>query len=211
MESESLFLTGTYLERTKQALINTHHCTSIVKFSTIVRSAEQCYELSLREKLITILDDLMRTAYQIHVVFLKETRDDIGTKRERDTTVVFAPTRDVLVGIGPEEVAQKTAIGNLYQSADQALSLTEPGGSCSKLGTREMGYNVAGGKPPEGERLTSVGRITRRICSIEFRSGLRPPCMVKIFSSMMAAIGKQLKQSVNVFQSLMLYLRLHSS
>lgn len=125
----------TYLERTKQALINTHHRTSIVEFSTIVRSAEQCYKLSLREKLITILDDLMRTAYQIHVVFLKETRDDIGTKRERDTTVVFAPTRDVLVGIGPEEVAQKTAIGNLYQSADPALSLTEPGGNCSKLGT----------------------------------------------------------------------------
>ena len=32
--------------------------------------------------------------------------------------------------------------------------------------------------------------------------------MVKIFSSMIAAIGKQLKQSVKVFQSLMLYRRL---
>ena len=32
--------------------------------------------------------------------------------------------------------------------------------------------------------------------------------MVKIFSSMMAAMGKQLKQSVNVFHSLMLYLLL---
>ena len=40
---------------------------------------------------------------------------------------------------------------------------------------------------------------------------LNPPCMVKIFSSMMAAIGKQLKQSVKVFHSLMLYLLLHSS
>lgn len=35
--------------------------------------------------------------------------------------------------------------------------------------------------------------------------------MVKIFSSMMAAMGRQLKQSVNVFHSLMLYRRLHSS
>ena len=33
----------------------------------------------------------------------------------------------------------------------------------------------------------------------------------KIFSSMMAAMGKQLKASVNVFHSLMLYRRLHSS
>jgi hypothetical protein len=39
----------------------------------------------------------------------------------------------------------------------------------------------------------------------------RPPCMVKIFSSMMAAIGRQLKQSVNVFHNLMLYRRLPES
>lgn len=32
-----------------------------------------------------------------------------------------------------------------------------------------------------------------------------PPWQQKIFSSTIAAIGKQLKQSVNVFQSLMLY------
>ena len=55
---------------------------------------------------------------------------------------------------------------------------------------------------------TSVGLITLRICSIDCKSGLKPPCIVKIFSSMIAAIGKQLKQSVSVFQSLMLYRRL---
>jgi hypothetical protein len=41
-----------------------------------------------------------------------------------------------------------------------------------------------------------------------FKSGESPPCMQKIFSSMMAATGKQLKQSVNVFHILMLYRRL---
>lgn len=61
----------------------------------------------------------MGAAYQIHVVFLKEARDDIGTECERDTTIVLAPTRDVLVGIGPEEVTQKTTIGNLYRLVDQ--------------------------------------------------------------------------------------------
>lgn len=55
---------------------------------------------------------------------------------------------------------------------------------------------------------TSVGRMTLRICSMDCRSGERPPCIVKIFSSIMAAMGRQLKQSVNVFQSLMLYRRL---
>ena len=55
---------------------------------------------------------------------------------------------------------------------------------------------------------TSVGRSTRLIWSMSFSSGLSPPCIQNIFSSTMAATGKQLKQSVNVFQSLMLYRRL---
>ena len=55
---------------------------------------------------------------------------------------------------------------------------------------------------------TSVGRMMRLICSMDCKSGLRPPWQQKIFSSTIAAIGKQLKQSVNVFQSFMLYRRL---
>ena len=55
---------------------------------------------------------------------------------------------------------------------------------------------------------TSVGRIIRLICSIDWRSGLNPPWQQKIFSSTMAATGRQLKQSVKVFHNLMLYRRL---
>ena len=46
------------------------------------------------------------------------------------------------------------------------------------------------------------------ICSIDWRSGLSPPWQQKIFSSTMAAMGRQLKQSVNVFHNLILNLRL---
>lgn len=67
-------------------------------------------------------------------------------------------------------------------------------GKCGLEGVKRYG-------PVSG---TSVGRITRRICSIDWRSGERPPCIVKIFSSIMAAMGRQLKQSVKVFHSLML-------
>ena len=55
---------------------------------------------------------------------------------------------------------------------------------------------------------TSVGRITLRICSIFCKSGESPPCIHIIFSSITAAIGKQLKQSVKIFQSFILYRRL---
>ena len=118
-------------------------------------------------------------------MLLEETRDNVRPKGEGNTAVVLAPARDILVGVGPEKIAQQTAVGNL----DRHVSSKGVPGSRS---------TAAAGQP------TSVGRITRRICSIELRSGLRPPCMVKIFSSMMAAMGRQLKQSVNVFHSLML-------
>jgi len=55
---------------------------------------------------------------------------------------------------------------------------------------------------------TSVGLMIRRICSMLCRSGLSPPWQQKIFSSTIAATGKQLKQSVNVFHNLILYRRL---
>src|SRR5271169_5699035 len=61
------------------------------------------------------------------------------------------------------------------------------------------------------EWLTSIGRIIRRICSMEFRSGLNPPCIQNIFSSMTAATGMQLNKSVKVFHSFLLYRVLHSS
>ena len=46
------------------------------------------------------------------------------------------------------------------------------------------------------------------ICSILCKSGLKPPWQQNIFSSIMAAIGRQLKQSVKVFHSFILYLLL---
>lgn len=63
-------------------------------------------------------------------------------------------------------------------------------------------------KPDSG---TSAGRFKFLIWSNLSRWGDSPPCIHSIFSSTRAATGKQLKQSVNIFHSLTLNLRLHSS
>lgn len=63
-------------------------------------------------------------------------------------------------------------------------------------------------KPLSG---TSVGRFMFLIWFKLSNSGESPPCMQSIFSSMRAATGRQLKHSENIFQSLILNLRLHSS
>lgn len=55
---------------------------------------------------------------------------------------------------------------------------------------------------------TSVGLIILLICSIPCKSGDSPPWQQNIFSSMIAAMGKQLKQSVNIFHNFILYRRL---
>lgn len=92
----------TYLEGTKERIIDTHHCTSIIKLesaasprtrplaiartgthlSTVIRSRKQRDQLPLCEKLVSVLDDLMRSTDQVHVVFLQESRNDIGSKCE---------------------------------------------------------------------------------------------------------------------------------
>lgn len=59
-----------YLEGAKQALVNTHHCAGVVEFTAVVGRAEQGYELTLREELIAVLNDLMSATYEVHIVLL---------------------------------------------------------------------------------------------------------------------------------------------
>jgi hypothetical protein len=58
---------------------------------------------------------------------------------------------------------------------------------------------------------TSTGRWISLIRLRLSRSGESPPCMQRILSSMTAATGRQLKQSVKIFQRRTLKRRLHSS
>jgi hypothetical protein len=96
---------GTNLERAEQTLIDTHHGTRIVKLSTVVRRTEQGDELAFREELVSVLDHLMRTTDEVHVVFLQEARNHVRTEGETDTSIILTPASDVLVGVRPQEIA----------------------------------------------------------------------------------------------------------
>jgi hypothetical protein len=113
--SELLFLLGGFqnLEGAQQTLVYTHHGASIVKLSAVVGSAEECDQLPLGKELVAVLDDLVGTADQVHVVLLQEPGYNVGPKGERDTTVVLAPAGNVLVGVRPEKIAQESAVGDL--------------------------------------------------------------------------------------------------
>lgn len=55
----------------------------------------------------------MRTTDQVHIVLLQKSGNYIRAEREGHTTIILAPSSNILIGIGPEEVAQETAVGNV--------------------------------------------------------------------------------------------------
>lgn len=104
---------STNLEGAEQTLVNAHHGTRIVELSTVVRCTKQGDELTFGEELVSILDHLVSTTDEVHVVFLQEARNHVRTEGEADASVVFTPASDVFVGVGPKKIAKKTAVRDL--------------------------------------------------------------------------------------------------
>jgi len=64
----------------------------------------------------------VRPADEVDVVFLAEALHDFLTEGEGDSAVVLTPTLHVLVGVGPEEVAQEPRVWHVRRPHD-ALDL----------------------------------------------------------------------------------------
>jgi hypothetical protein len=58
--------------------------------------------LAFGKEFVTIFNYLMGSANEIHVVFLEEFGYYIRAKGVTYTTIVFVPTGNIFVGIGPE-------------------------------------------------------------------------------------------------------------
>lgn len=50
-------------------------------------------------------------------MFLEEARHNVGAESEANTSVVLTPSGDVFVRVGPQEIAEESAIRNLNMSA----------------------------------------------------------------------------------------------
>jgi hypothetical protein len=101
------------LEGAQQALVHTHHRTRIIELAAVVGRREQCDELTFGEELVTVLDDLVSTAYEVHVMLLQEAGDDVWAEGEGHTAVILRPAGYVLIRVGPEKIAEETAVGDL--------------------------------------------------------------------------------------------------
>jgi hypothetical protein len=58
----------------------------------------------------------MSSAYQINIMFLVKGGNNLLTKSEADSSVIFTPTLNILIGIWPKEIAEKTCIWHICGS-----------------------------------------------------------------------------------------------
>lgn len=91
-----------YLERAHKCFVNTHHASRVIKFSTIVGCGEKSHQLAFGEEFVTIFNDLMSPTDQIKIVPIQEFADNIRAEGEGNTTVIFRPSLDILVWVGPK-------------------------------------------------------------------------------------------------------------
>lgn len=78
--------------------------------TAIIGGAEQRDQLSFGEKFVTVFDYLMRPANQIEIVLVQKFADHFGAECETDASVVLTPTHLILVGIGPQQIAEEALI-----------------------------------------------------------------------------------------------------
>lgn len=101
------------LERAHERLVDAHHGPRVVKLSAVVGRREDGHQLALGEELVPVLHHLVRPAHQVQVVFLQELGHAVRAERVRHAAVVLAPPLDVLVRVGPEEVAEEARVGHV--------------------------------------------------------------------------------------------------
>ena len=153
---ESLALLGGLedLEGAHEGLVDGHHGAGVVELSAVIWGGEKGDELPAGEELVSVLDDLVGAADEVEVVLVKELGDDVLAEGEGDAAIVLAPPVDVLVGVGPEQVAEEAGVGNVGR-ADDALDLIEAGelGGEASVGAEDL--LVDDGRA--GEAVEAVG------------------------------------------------------
>merc|ERR1719282_407825 len=107
-----------YLKGAHQRLVNRHHSSSVVEFSAIIGRGEKRDELPFGEELISVLDDLMSATNQVHVVTIQKLGHNVSAERERYSAIVFTPSLNVLVGVGPQQVTKQSRVGDVRRPHD---------------------------------------------------------------------------------------------
>ena len=114
------------LEGAHEGLVDRHDGGRVVELPAVVRGREEGDELPAGEELVPVLHHLVGPADQIQIVLVEKGADDVLPEGEGDAPVVLPPAVDLLVGIGPDDVAEQAGVGDVRRALD-VVDLLEGG------------------------------------------------------------------------------------
>jgi hypothetical protein len=112
------------LKRAHESVVNAHHRAGIIEFAAVVGRRKQRDQLPFCKELVAVFHHLVRATDQVQIVPLQELGNNVGAEREADSTVVVTPSRNVFIGVAPQQVAQQARVGHVSRPHD-ALDLLE--------------------------------------------------------------------------------------
>ena len=138
---------------------------------------------------------LVRPADEIQIMFCQEVKDAVGAKCVRNPSIIFTPAFDLSRPVSGTSVGRgiRLTCSKDFNSGERPPCMHK---ICRKQMLSEVPMMVTG------------PHISTEKCSSSHQNKHN---LALTFSSTSAATGRQLKQSVNIFHSLTLYRRLHSS
>ena len=80
------------LERTHQVAVHDHNGPCVIELSAVVRGGEDRHQLPIRLELVSVLHDLVRSAYELQAVAGEEILDDIMPKGVRHSSTMREKT-----------------------------------------------------------------------------------------------------------------------
>ena len=115
-----------YLERADEIFVDAHHGAAVVKFASVVGCGEDGDELTFGEEFVSVFNYLMCATDEVKAVFMEELGDDGFAKYKGYVAdVVFCPSDNVGVGVGPEEVAYEAIFGDIVDGARDIADVVE--------------------------------------------------------------------------------------
>ena len=100
-------------------LVDTHNGAGVVKPGAVVEYRKHRHQLTICEEFETIHNNLVPSAYQMHVVLVEELVYNLGTERQatRSSAALFPGLR-ILVWIGPEQIVNKLPVDYVCRAHD---------------------------------------------------------------------------------------------
>lgn len=105
------------VEFATQVLVDFHDGRVIVELAAVVWGAEDRYELTTSEKLVSLFNDLVCSTHKVDIMFFAKSPNDILSKNVGNASVVGRPAVD-LIRISPEQIAQDSLIRHVLWPVD---------------------------------------------------------------------------------------------